>query len=133
MCRDAAIYGEAGGVNQAGPLADGYRLIVWALMGDQDYKRDCLGFPSVAGLRPCACCPSNAGSTPWYDFRPNAKWVKAIYTEPQWRATGLDKCQLFRLTGLTHLSVASDWMHDKHLGTDRVPLGLLLYMSLAHL
>ena len=30
-------------------LADGYYAVVWGLLGDHDYKRDCLGLPNVLG------------------------------------------------------------------------------------
>ena len=48
-----------------------------------------------------------------------------------WEASGWNRCILFTITGVTVHSLHPDWMHAKHLGTDKVLLGSVLY-SLLH-
>ena len=104
-------------MSEAGqPLADGWCGVVWAVQGDHDYKRDCLQLANVNAAKCCSHCPADNGKTPWFHFSPGAKWAKSIYTK-RWLA-----CPLFQnMAGLGILAVYPDWMHDKLLGTDKVP------------
>ena len=97
------------------PLADGWRAIVWGIIGDQDYKRDCLRLPNINSSCPCPLCDANTSSTPWFDFRREAAWVQTMKGAAAW-----DRCALFDLRGVTLASLYGDWMHDKNLGTDKV-------------
>ena len=106
---------------QAGQwLANGYCACVWALLGDQDYKRDCLLLPNVNSNMPCAHCPCNTTDVPWFDFRRQALWVGQIIGSDQWLASAWNLCELFKMKGVSILSVYPDWMHDKNLGSDKV-------------
>ena len=100
----------------------GYRGVLWALLGDQDYKRDCLALPNVTSNEPCAHCAANCSSRPWYDFRGNASWIRSVVSLDGWQASRWNVCELFKVKGVTIQSVFPDWMHDKNLGTDKVPL-----------
>ena len=106
-------------------LAGGYYAIVWAITGDQDYKRDCMGLPNINSTKPCVHCPADSklrchSEFAWYDFFPEANWVQGIYGEDGLQRGGWDSCVLFQIDGVTNLSVYPDWMHDKNLGTDKV-------------
>lgn len=93
--------------------------MVWCLLGDHDYKRDCLRLPNVTGVDCCALCPANndTASTPWFDFRRSAQWMKKLYVVGQVSYA----CLLFTIIGVTHMSIYGDWMHDRPLGTCKVP------------
>ena len=63
-------------------------------------------------------CPANSTECAWYDIRPNARWVGRTY-----------KCSadcpaiestLYQGADYDRMSVYSDIMHDKYLGTDKV-------------
>jgi len=88
---------------------------VWAVIGDHDYKRDCLELANVNSTQCCSHCPANNKSVPWFHFKPSATWAQRIF-EARTLA-----CALFQMLGLGILSVYPDWMHDKPLGTDKVP------------
>jgi hypothetical protein len=106
------------GMSKAGTkLADGWRGVVWCLLGDHDYKRDCLGLPNVTSVNCCPLCPANKSSTPWFDFRKSAQWLKKLYAIGQVTYA----CLLFTIIGVTHLTIYGDWMHDRPLGTCKVP------------
>ncbi len=95
-------------------LADGWCGAVWALEGDHDYKRDCLELANVNAVQCCSHCPADNTHCPWFHFVPGARWAKGIY------ATRALRCALFQMVGVGIWSVYPDWMHDKHLGTDKV-------------
>ena len=97
-------------------LADGCYAVVWGLLGDHDYKRDCLGLPNVLSHNCCPSCPADTSKQPWFDFRLSAKWISMIYK-------ACDKsypCKLLTIQGVSVLTIWGDWMHDKPLGTDKV-------------
>ena len=96
-------------------LADGWSALVYALIGDHDYKRDCLQLNNINSAQPCSHCKANRTTIPWFDFSLVAKWI----TSP--RSSEL-RCSLFGSeVGISRKSVWPDWMHDKYLGTDKVP------------
>ena len=85
--------------------------------GDHDYRRDCLSLANINAVEPCTNCLCNRGNIPWFDFRLDAKWVNTSReSEPL-------ECTLFSRQPpcITRRSVWPDWMHDKYLGTDKVP------------
>ncbi len=57
---------------------------------------------------------------PWFDFRPDATWVSNILSVQEWATSRWNRCELFKLLGVTILSLYPDWMHDKNLGSDKV-------------
>jgi len=76
--------------------------------------------PNVTSNNPCTQCPCNVGTVPYFDFRPSAKWIEQIYTVAEWLTSGWNQCEIFKIIGVTNLSIYPDWMHDKNLGTDKV-------------
>ena len=97
-------------------LAGGYFGCVWGLLGDHDYKRDCLKLPNVNSNHCCPLCPANTADVPWFDFRREAHWLQRCYRKDQVKYP----CKLFDIEGVSNLSIMPDWMHDKCLGTDKV-------------
>jgi len=120
----AKIYSAKAGTE----LMGGFRAYVWAVVGDLDYYVKTLELPNSNSNSPCALCPCNSTTMPWWDFRPTAAWVYAIYTIAVWLAAGWNTCGLFGCPGVTVLSVYPDWMHVKHLGIDKVLLGSVLWV-----
>ncbi|HIF94878.1 MAG TPA: hypothetical protein EYQ60_17410 [Myxococcales bacterium] len=101
-------------------LAGGFFCAIWALIGDLDYWRAYLRLPNSTSNTPCAICPCNVSDCPWYDFRTHAVWLGRIYDTAAWTAAGMGMCVLFTIPGVTNHSLHPDWMHAKHLGTDKV-------------
>lgn len=109
-------------------LAGGYFASVWVLLGDLDYLAKDLRLPNCNSNEPCCLCPANSTNIPWYDFRPTARWLTCIYTEIAWRASGFATCEIFNIPGVSQYSCYPDWMHAKHLGTDKVLFGSVLWL-----
>ena len=109
-------------------LADGYFACVWCLPGDLDYWKGDLELPNSRSGSPCGCCPCNSSDCPWWDFRPNALWLTRIYDIQAFEDSGWNRCKLFTIVGVTVHSLHPDWMHAKHLGTDKVKLGSVLWL-----
>ena len=109
-------------------LMGGYCMYIWACIGDLDYWTKTLELPNSNSNTPCALCPCNSTTMPWWDFRPTAAWIMAIYTAWQWANSGWARCGLFECPGVNVLSLHPDWMHVKHLGIDKVLLGSTLWV-----
>ena len=108
---------------QAGTLlAGGWCGTIWAMMGDLDYMRDCLEQPNATGTSPCGLCPVDHKKLPWFDYRRRAvrEWLSKVFSTAQWKAARNAKSAIFRLPGVTNHTLYPDWMHGKHLGTDKV-------------
>ena len=110
------------------PLCGGIFFCIWALIGDLDYLTKDLELPNSTSNSPCALCPCNATDLAWWHFMADAAWLKKIYDILTWKAAGWDTCGVFQIVGVTVLSVYPDWMHCKHLGTDKVLHGSMLWM-----
>ena len=107
-----------GGIQAGTEFAGGYFGYVWGLVGDHDYKRDCLDLPNVTAGSCCSLCPAGNKDVLWYDFRAkHAKWLAATYVHGGFDHRG---CRLFLIDGCSTQSNCDDWMHDKPLGTDKV-------------
>ena len=73
-------------------------------------------------------CPANAGECAWWDFRPNSRWVQRT-----WKKSAdcpAINCTLFDEADFDRMSVYSDVMHDKHLGTDKVSTSPIVWQLL---
>ena len=64
-------------------------------------------------------CPADVKLCPWFDFRISSEFVKRTFKNGQIGPPLM--CKLFGIIGVTRLSIHPDWMHDKNLGTDKVP------------
>lgn len=106
-------------------LNRGYRGILYLLKGDLDYLSKTLGLPNCGSTNPCTWCPANLTNIPWWDLRPGCEWGKQLYT------AGIELagvCELFRVPGVTLMSVCPDWMHNKNLGTDMYFYGSVIWL-----
>eukprot|EP00438_Fugacium_kawagutii_P009843 Skav209194 [mRNA] locus=C9123531:153:1742:- [translate_table: standard] len=115
------------------PLAGGFFCCLWAIIGDLDYMNGVLQLPHYSlKAGPCAICRCTGGEGPdsWKDCRPTAPWTTLFWKKTEWEAWGgKTPCKLFSNTiGLTCHNVFYDWMHCKHLGTDCVQFGSVLYL-----
>jgi len=109
------------------PLAGGYFACVWALPGDLDFWRGCYGQPNSKCATPCPLCPCNNTTMPWFHFSTHAAHLANIHDETAWRARNLGLCGIFCIVGVNNYSLHPDWMHAKHLGTDKVLCGSVLF------
>ena len=67
-------------------------------------------------------CPADIEQCPWFDFRISSEFVKRTFKKLVNGQIGPPlMCKLFGIIGVTRLSIYPDWMHDKNLGTDKVP------------
>ena len=97
-------------------LADGFCATNYFMTGDHDYKRDCLLLENINSTLCCSHCKANRTTIPWFDFSLFARWTTSPSTKEL-------LCPLFGPElGLSRKNVAPDWMHDKYLGTDKVPV-----------
>ena len=115
------------------PLAAGYFCCLWSLIGDLDYMSGILKLPHYS-LKSgnCAICKCTGGdeASSWKDCRPTAVWTTLFWKKSEWdKWEQRSPCKLFsKCVGLSILSICYDWMHCKHLGTDQVQFGSILYL-----
>ena len=123
--------GSAEGQKAPSPLADGHFACIWVIKGDLEWFGKTLKLPWFSSAKPCCFCPaeSTAGSTLcWSDFRKTKQtWLGAAWTPDDWRVAFPNLHRLFGLPGVSILTVAPDWMHGKHLGTDQYVYGSILH------
>ena len=104
-------------------LMNGLWMAVWAIICDLDHVFKCYGMPNSNSNKPCGICPVDSCHLPWWDFRPNAKWIPRIYTKQVWLDAGLQVSCIWDIFGVSCLSFYPDWMHCKPLGIDKILLG----------
>ena len=100
------------------PLAGGYLGVLLQLSGDLDYFHKWLGLPqSTTHSKPCALCKAQySGTNSWLDNRPGSPWQNTILTAANWQSWWTTDCSLFKLPGMTSMSIALDLMHNFYLG-----------------
>ena len=119
-------------------LAEGYFALLWVIESDLDFLAQFWNFPRNSAASPCAYCPctNRFGHMPFDNFStdPPAPWMSQIrnvdymldhpesFTNP-----------MYRIPGVTALTVCIDWMHTKYLGTDQYFLGSVLFTLCHHL
>lgn len=113
------------------PLA-GFFGVISTIRCDLDWIPKRLKLESYRKLTegPCCLCPViDRGALTYTDFSPTAPWVAQIYTNASWRASHGNPISFFSvIPGLTALAYNSDWMHNKHMGTDMYFLSSVLYL-----
>ena len=111
------------------PLANGYRAILWSIIGDLDYFTKVLGLPrSTLATGPCALCRcTGSGVNTWMDFRECAPWRLLQWTAHEWRNwDNRSQSPLFQFEGFSPFLISLDWMHCKYLGHDQQVYGSIL-------
>ena len=107
------------------PLANGFRAILYVLKGDLDYLQKSLGLPAHNATEPCSWCPCNISSLPWWEMRLWLQLDRYLYTAANILP---HMCALFRVPGVSLVTLAPDWQHDKNMGTDMYFYGTVLHM-----
>ena len=110
-------------------LANGWKAVLWALVGDLDYFVAMLGTPNYALVSgPCMHCRcKGVGDFTWSDFRPEANWRATRWDPEEWRNWDQrTKCELLTLPGASCWTIAYDWVHVKYLGVDQYIFGSVL-------
>ena len=81
-------------------------MALWLLRADEDFRRDCLGAPSITSGTPCGICPCTNWSVPWYDFKltrdHTPEWVLRTYSVAEWKASGHNANELYDIDGVSH-------------------------------
>ena len=112
------------------PLADGYCATIWSVMGDLDYLAKTLQLPRSTSANPCCLCRCTLhGPETWKTNTADALWKNTLWKPLEWTCwEGRSKCKLFSIPGVSSVSVALDWMHNKYLGIDQYIFGSVLYI-----
>lgn len=106
-------------------LAGGFRGILYVINGDLDYLDKALFLPSCNSANMCCWCPANLTNIPWWELKPGSTWMAQLYTALTVLA---GVCAIFQVPGVSLMTVAPDWMHNKHLGTDMYFYGSVLWL-----
>eukprot|EP00959_Pyramimonas_sp_CCMP1952_P459246 9477932-Pyramimonas_sp.AAC.1 len=107
-------------------LAGGYRACLWLLKGDLKYWSEDLDLPSHSSDIPCALCPANASTLPWWDLFRGAGWTNRIHSVADFEARFPTRHPIFTL--VTHYALSVDIMHVKHMGVDQYFVGSVMYV-----
>ena len=111
-------------------LAGGYYAIIWAVMGDLDYLCKTLLLPRSTSSQPCCLCKCTLnGNLSWKNNSVDAEWCLSVWKPLDWcNWEDKSKCGLFSIPGVSAVTVALDWMHNKYLGIDQHQFGSVLYI-----
>ena len=85
--------------HRRGSLLGGYYMVVWALISDLDHMLKAYDAPNSASSKPCMLCEADSHHTPWWDFRPGARWMQTVYSRQAWIRSGLKRCRVFDIIG----------------------------------
>jgi hypothetical protein len=116
------------------PLAGGYFLVLWLLLGDLQHMEVAYGFPNhnkVSGM--CALCGCGRD---WTDFDEHPSWESTrwhVLGLDAWRAANSVRIALLQLPGASVLLWLPDWMHCKNIGTDKEFYGSVLEFMCYHM
>jgi hypothetical protein len=111
-------------------LAGGYYATLWAVMGDLDYLAKTLKLPRSTSSNPCSLCRCTLhGENSWKQNHDTAPWKNTLWKPLEWVAwEGRSKVGLWSIPGVSAVTVALDWMHNKYLGIDQYLYGSILYI-----
>ena len=111
-------------------LAEGYCGTIYAVMGDLDYLAKTLELPRSTSTNPCCLCRCTLhGDSSWRDNHDGAGWRTSLWQPSEWIVwEGRSKCELFSIPGVSAVTVALDWMHNKYLGMDQYVFGSVFYV-----
>lgn len=77
----------------------------------------------------CQCCLH--GINTWRAFKKDSPWILTQWRPSTWAAWGgKSPSPLFGIRCLTAVSVCSDWMHSKYLGSDMVAYASILWLAI---
>ena len=116
-----------------GELADGFFCPISSICSDLVEVEGELGLNSATSGRPCVLCNADEGGAHWNQLRPNAAWMRTIWTANLWRARMTHRHRLLGQPGVSALSYAGDLMHNKHLGSDQRDYGSTIKLLTHHL
>ena len=105
-------------------LAGAWRMALWLVRADEDFRREILGSPNIASATPCGNCPCNCSTIPWFDFAPEAQWINRTYSIEQWKASGYNHNALYDIEGVSNHSTVCPLSVDMF-----VSRSMCLYMS----
>ncbi len=113
-------------------LADGFRGVLFSVLGDLDYLCSVLSLPRWSRHdNPCTLCLCKGGNQvgTWMDFQFSAGWQDKVWTAKTWKSwEHRSKNPIFQAKGVTGVSVGLDYMHGKYLGSDLVQFGAVVWL-----
>ena len=101
---------------------EGRFLAVFQILGDLDELCNGLGLAHFNSLKPCFWCGCDTAGLPWTDFRATAAWRPTI-VRPQLVMPPPADHEIWKLPGVTVLSVGWDILHGLDLGPTQHVLG----------
>ena len=107
----------------------GYRGLVWNVLGDLDFYFKDLGMPAHNSEHFCFRCKCDRvvdGGNCWNDFRPAVRWRHQLTTPAMWRAS-LPPHPLWSIAGITVCSLMLDTLHVFDQGISQHALGNVLF------
>eukprot|EP00973_Karenia_brevis_P060186 8375175-Karenia_brevis.AAC.1 len=115
-------------------LANGFYGFVYILKADLDHFGKAYGLPKISELHPCFLCKCDRSATKqaWTYFKDDATWLASVWDKATWTTAYPNRHYLFRMLGVSIMSVIPDLMHVKHLGTDQYFYGSVLKFIVAH-
>ena len=102
------------------------------IKGDLDYQAKNLSLAHGSSAHPCSlCCTNKTAGDPlfWQEFRrEHAEWMQALWSSEEWAIMHPHRHALFKIPGVGIENIYYDYMHCKHLGTDKVVYGSIMFL-----
>jgi hypothetical protein len=86
--------------------------------------------PRSTSSNPCSLCRCTLnGPNSWKVNNLQAPWLGTLWKPLEWISwEGKSPCELFSIPGVSAVTVALDWMHNKYLGVDQYVFGSVFYI-----
>ena len=105
--------------------------VVFGLKADLEFDYKEYGLNYYHSNDPCFACGAdcNDGNNNLNEYRADrSTWLNNVYTKTQWALSPYNTHPIFKLPGLSILTVICDVMHCKHIGTDQYYYGSVLVL-----
>ena len=106
----------------------GYFGVPWVISGDLDWFYKEYGLANCNSNEPCFYCQCNSTTVPWRNLVPDAEWTRCIHTDASFQAHNNPLHPLLSLPFVTVFQLWADWMHSKHLGSDKYYAGSVFWV-----
>lgn len=116
------------------PLAGGWRLVLYNIKGDLDFFANHFHLRHYNANQMCDFCPAHRNesdpSNLYNNFGKTAKWMTKLYSIGQWLKLydNQPPHPIFKVVGVSQLSIEPDELHIIYLGTSQYLLGSILHL-----
>ena len=80
------------------------------------------------GSHECSVCPAAIHGHSYTDVNEDSSWVTRLYSEGAFKLKFPNRCAILDVSGVSHMALASDNMHNKYLGMDMYYAASMLYL-----